>query len=197
MSGTQTDPYIDVHIRDAVESDAESLSSFAATMFRETYRPTASRTGLETYIARHFRADIQAAEIAAPDERTLVAERAGELVGYAQLRTGAAPECVHAGSGAAGAAIEIRRFYVASRWHGHGIAQRLMSACLQGGARGLPVWLGVFANNARAIAFYKKCGFRVAGDATFYMGETPEQDYVMVWNERWSARESSNVESRE
>jgi RimJ/RimL family protein N-acetyltransferase len=56
-----------------------------------------------------------------------------------------------------------------------------MTACLATHQDGRPVWLGVFAHNARAIAFYAKCGFRIAGDTTFYMGETPERDHVMVW----------------
>lgn len=169
-----------VRIRDAVTSDAHALSRFAATLFRETYRPTATAVDLEAYVATHFRPEVQAMEIAAPDGRTLIAEVDGELSGYAQLQTGSPPPIVQEPGGAPALAVEIRRFYVAPRWQGRGIAQQLMAACLETRQDGRPVWLGVFAHNTRAIAFYSKCGFRIVGDTTFYMGATPERDHVMV-----------------
>ena len=180
MNAMETGPRITACIRNAVETDAQALSAFAATVFRETYTPTAAAVDLEAHIARHFRPEVQAAEIVAPDGRTLVAEVNSELVGYAQLRAAPLPACVHVAQGTPRHAIEVRRFYVAPQWHGRGIAQQLMAACLDTRQDGLPFWLGVFAHNARAIGFYSKCGFRVAGDTTFYMGETPERDHVMV-----------------
>lgn len=180
MSGLDVDDAVTVRIRHAVAADAESLSAFAAEVFRDTYRATARPVDLESYIAAHFRADIQAAEIADPEERTLVAVLDREVVGYAQLHSGTAPPCTLGPSQAPHRALEIRRFYVAPRWRGRGIAQRLMAACVEGGPPGVPVWLGVFAHNARAIAFYTKSGFRVVGETVFHMGQTPERDYVMV-----------------
>jgi GNAT superfamily N-acetyltransferase len=182
MNAMEAGQRITARVRDAVEADAQALSAFAAALFRETYKPTAAAVDLEAYIARHFRPELQAAEIADSDGRTLIAEINSELVGYAQLQTGPAPACVQGAPGTQQCAIEVRRFYVAPRWHGRGIAQQLMTACLETRQDDLPVWLGVFTHNARAITFYSKCGFRVAGDTTFYMGETPERDHVMVWN---------------
>jgi len=176
----EVDNAVAVRIRQAVPADAERLSAFAAEVFRDTYRATARPEDLESYIAAHFRADIQAVEIADPDERALVAALRHDLVGYAQLRLGIGPPCLQDASDVSAGALEIRRFYVAPRWRGQGIAQRLMAACLDGRLSTLPVWLGVFQHNARAIAFYTKCGFRVAGETVFYMGPTPEKDYVMV-----------------
>lgn len=162
--------------------DAPRLSAFAAGIFRETYRATAAPVDLEAYIAEHFRPDLQAMEIDHQDQRALLAEIGGELVGYAQLQRGPSPACVQSLTDGSDLAVEIRRFYVAPRWHGQGVAQQLMAACLDTQERDLPVWLGVFTYNARAIAFYTKCGFRIAGQTTFYMGDTPERDHVMVWN---------------
>ncbi len=180
MDGRAIEQPSTVRVRDAVASDAQALSSFAAALFRETYRPTAAAVDLEAYVARHFRPEVQAMEIAAPDGRTLIAEVDGELGGYAQLQTGSPPPLVQGCGGAPGLAVEIRRFYVAPRWHGRGVAQQLMAACLETRQDGRPFWLGVFTHNARAIAFYSRCGFRIVGDTTFYMGATPERDHVMV-----------------
>jgi diamine N-acetyltransferase len=45
------------------------------------------------------------------------------------------------------------------------------------GARGL--WLGVNSQNARAIRFYEKSGFRRVGTKSFKLGSTVEHDFVM------------------
>jgi ribosomal protein S18 acetylase RimI-like enzyme len=45
------------------------------------------------------------------------------------------------------------------------------------GARGL--WLGVNSQNARAIRFYEKSGFRKVGTKSFRLGSTVEHDFVM------------------
>ena len=42
-----------------------------------------------------------------------------------------------------------------------------------------PFWLSVFSGNQRAIAFYQKCGFRIAGVRYFLVGADRQQDYLM------------------
>jgi diamine N-acetyltransferase len=77
---------------------------------------------------------------------------------------------------------EIQRLYVADQWHGKGIAQELMRACLEELMRhgSDAVWLGVWEHNPRAIAFYKKIGFVEAGDHIFPLGRDPQRDVIMV-----------------
>jgi diamine N-acetyltransferase len=171
----------ELRIRDADAADASELSAFAATLFRDAYTATTRSADLESYIAEHFRAEIQAAEIAAAECRTLLLELEGQLAGYAQMRRGRAPSCLVQAADAAIEAVEIRRFYVAPRWRGRGVARGLMAACLDAAPPGCRVWLGVFTHNARAIAFYTKCGFRVVGNTTFLMGDDPQRDHVMQW----------------
>jgi ribosomal protein S18 acetylase RimI-like enzyme len=132
-------------------------------------------------MAVHCRAsygeDLQAAEIANPNMVNLLAEHEQELIGFAQLRWGSAPEFVPGNS-----AGEIQRIYVANYWHGKGIAQALMSAALEElQARGSDVvWLGVWARNPRAVAFYRKIGFIERGEHIFPLGHEPQRDIVMV-----------------
>ena len=45
------------------------------------------------------------------------------------------------------------------------------------GARTL--WLGVWERNERAIAFYRKCGFRDAGTHVFTLGRDRQRDLVL------------------
>lgn len=47
-----------------------------------------------------------------------------------------------------------------------------------GGARTL--WLGVWEENPRGIAFYRKAGFREVGRFLFHVGDDPQRDLIMV-----------------
>ena len=42
------------------------------------------------------------------------------------------------------------------------------------------MWLGVNQENQRAQRFYAKSDFRVSGTKTFRLGDSVENDYVMV-----------------
>ena len=88
-----------------------------------------------------------------------------------------APSCV-----TARAPGEIQRLYVVKEWHGRGVAQALMDACIgEMKVRGTDiVWLGVWERNPRAIAFYRKFGFTETGDHVFPLGRDPQRDIVMV-----------------
>ena len=77
---------------------------------------------------------------------------------------------------------EIQRLYVARDYHGRGVAHDLMKACLDEMTRhgSDVVWLGVWERNPRAIAFYRKFGFKEAGHHVFAPGNDPQRDVVMV-----------------
>ncbi len=77
---------------------------------------------------------------------------------------------------------ELHRIYVASEWHGRGVAGDLMrqviAAAVESGAD--CVWLGVWEHNPRAIAFYRKFGFRVVGDHSFMLGNDRQRDLILA-----------------
>jgi ribosomal protein S18 acetylase RimI-like enzyme len=52
-----------------------------------------------------------------------------------------------------------------------------LDAAAAAGARGM--WLGVNSQNAKAIRFYEKSGFRKVGTKSFNLGTTVEHDFVM------------------
>ncbi len=172
-------------LRRAAPADAEALAAFAARLFRETYGPAGdpalgggSRlTDVDAYAGPHFGPDRQRGELADPALTTLVAEGpGGALAAYAQLR---APS-PHPDAGPA--AAELARFYVDRPWQGRGVAGAMMAAVVDAaGASGAPaLWLAVLQRNARAVAFYRRHGFRVAGTSTFRMGAEVQDDWIMV-----------------
>jgi ribosomal protein S18 acetylase RimI-like enzyme len=164
-------------IRRAERRDAKLLSRLAERTFRETFGAANTPEDMALHCRAAYSEVIQAAEIESPDMASLLCEHAGRLVGFAQLRWGKAPGCVPGD-----APGEVQRLYVASDYHGRGVAQALMTACLVE-MRNRPsdvVWLGVWERNPRAMRFYDKFGFVEVGDHIFLMGNDPQRDIVMA-----------------
>lgn len=76
---------------------------------------------------------------------------------------------------------ELSKCYVHPEHHGLGAAAELMEATLDraAGTGAAGVWLGVNSQNAKAIRFYEKNGFRKVGTKSFRLGEAVEHDFVM------------------
>jgi ribosomal protein S18 acetylase RimI-like enzyme len=163
-------------IRRAAQSDAGPLADLAARTFRVTFEASTSPEDMDAHLAGSYGPALQLAEIASPEITTLLAD-CGVLAAFAQLRCGPSPSCVTAAR-----PVEVWRFYVDQPWHGRGIAQRLMQAAIDEAALmgATAVWLGVWENNARAIAFYGKLGFVDVGSHEFLVGNDPQTDRVMV-----------------
>ncbi len=164
-------------IRQAHSGDAKTLSAVAEATFRASFDAMNTTEHMKLHCRSSYSEQIQAAEISNPEIVTLLGEHEGRLVGYAQLRWGEAPGCVSAKRPG-----EIQRLYVIEDWHGKGVAQELMNACIEEVKRrgSAAVWLGVWERNPRAISFYKKFGFVAVGEHTFPLGGDPQRDIVMV-----------------
>jgi GNAT superfamily N-acetyltransferase len=166
-------------IRRGVAADAPQLAAFAARTFAETFGADNNPDDLRLHLKSSFGLDQQTRELLDPNEITLLAYRDEVLVGFAQVRRNAPPPGV-----VLERPIELHRFYVDRPAHGKGVAQRLMRAARQAAAgfEGRQLWLGVWEKNPRAIAFYQKVGFVIAGSTIFIVGSDPQTDRVMVAN---------------
>ena len=167
-----------IRVRLAGAADAALLSRLGARLFAQAFGPQNRPEDLNAYLARAFHEPVQSRELADPAMRTWIAEDdEGTAVGYAQLRLAAAPP-VEAGP----APAELARIYTDARWHGRGVGVALLDACVTAArdAGASDLWLGVWQRNPRAIAFYEKHGFRVAGEQIFRVGSDDQRDWVMV-----------------
>ncbi|HKQ76463.1 MAG TPA: GNAT family N-acetyltransferase [Blastocatellia bacterium] len=163
-------------IRPASAADAEMLAELAWRTFHDAFASMNSPENLEVYMARNFTRQALSAQLADPRSTFLIAEIEATPVAFAKLYDSDVPECV-GGS----APVEIERFYVDRQFHGQGVAHTLMEACFdcarQSGHK--TVYLGVWENNHRAIAFYRKYGFEVVGSHVFQMGDEAQNDFLM------------------
>jgi len=171
-------PDVAVTLRRATPSDAPALSTLAARLFEQTYEAANRPDDMRDYLAAAFSADAQRNELAHAERVVWIAEDATAApIGYAALRRGSAA------SGVGGARpAEIERIYADRAWHGRGVGDTLMRACVEQ-ARAWScdvIWLGVWERNPRAIAFYGKNGFRVVGQQAFRLGRDVQNDIVMA-----------------
>ena len=168
---------LDLMLRPAAPEDAAALAAFAEHVFRDTFGPHNRPEDMDAYCSAAFSLAELQREIAAPYLHTVLGLAGGEIAGYAQLRTGPPPDCVTGPD-----PIELKRLYVARRWHGTSVAKTLMThaveLALQRGAQTL--YLSVWQHNHRAIAFYARHGFERVGAAPFQLGADIQLDPIMM-----------------
>ena len=159
-------------IRRATVDDAAALAEIAERTFRDTFTEHNTREDLEAYVASAYGEEKQRRELESGHVVLFVESEDGQPIAYAQMRRVQSPH----------GDVEVARFYVDKNHHGRGIAQQLMQAAYET-ARELgaaTLWLGVWERNARAIAFYVKCGYVDVGSQPFLVGSDLQTDRVMA-----------------
>lgn len=167
-------------IRLATPDDAPALAAAGSAFFRDTFGPANRPEDMEDYLAHAFTESRLRAELTEAGARVLIATGSdGAIVGYVHVRLGAAAAT---SSMPASRSAEIARLYADRRWHGRGLGAALMDAAVrmavQWGAEVL--WLGVWEQNPRAIAFYAKHGFVDVGEQEFLLGSDRQRDRIMA-----------------
>ena len=168
-------------IRTATADDAGSLAELAAVTFPLACPPGSDPKDIEAHLASTLSRDNFRAYLADPMVTVLVIDAGGELRGYSLLVARPAQDPDVASVLTELPCTELSKCYVhpdapRTRRRGrtdacqHRLGRRF-------GARGL--WLGVNSQNARAIRFYEKSGFRRVGTKSFKLGSTVEHDFVM------------------
>jgi len=168
-------------IRKAAADDAGRLAALAAVTFPLACPPGSPPADIAAHLAKTLSEPNFRAYLADPDVTVLVIDAGGELRGYSLLVARATRDPDVAAVLTELPCTELSKCYVHPDHHGLGAAAELMHASIAAatgaGARGL--WLGVNNQNARAIRFYEKSGFRQVGTKFFTLGNTVEHDFVM------------------
>jgi ribosomal protein S18 acetylase RimI-like enzyme len=164
-------------IRRGTVADAAELAELAARTFSEAFAESNTPEDLDAHLRATFGVAQQAAELADPDVCTLLALQEGRLVAYAQVRRKSAPDCV-----AIERPVELHRIYLLRSVHGTGLAARLLkeAGIAARELEGENLWLGVWEHNDRALAFYRKSGFKTVGNHVFVVGSDRQTDLVLV-----------------
>jgi ribosomal protein S18 acetylase RimI-like enzyme len=174
-------------IRRATSTDAAGLSAFAASVF-PLGCPETAPSDLAAYIAAELSPAAFRALLENPNVLVLLAETFAVQPAAAETKPIVAYMVVARSSShpllSAPVLAEFRKLYLDPAYHGSGLADELMqSAFAILHAEGLrPIWLSTFSGNSRAIAFYKKWGFRIVGTQEFVVGTDRQKDFLMLYD---------------
>jgi ribosomal protein S18 acetylase RimI-like enzyme len=168
-------------IRKATTDDAGPLADLAAVTFPLACPPSSSPEDIAAHLANTLSEDHFNGYLADPEITILVIDVDGGLRGYSLLVGRPAQDPDVTAALTLRPSTELSKCYVHPEHHGLGAAAELMHASIQAAtaADAAGIWLGVNSQNARAIRFYEKSGFRKVGSKSFRLGTTVEHDFVM------------------
>jgi len=168
-----------MEIRYGTTDDAEMLSELGARTFFDTFAKDNTPENMAAYLRQSFSPEIQFAELSAPENIFLIVEIENTPVGFAQIIMDSKEESLQGNR-----PLEIRRIYASQEYIGAGVGKLLMEGSLrEAKQRGCDcIWLGVWEKNPRAIAFYKKWGFREVGTQYLQLATIHNGTLSWSWN---------------
>ena len=145
---------MDPTIRRLDAAEASALAAFGEACFREAFREHFAPEAMDALCVQVFALPVMEGLI-----RT-GAWLAGDWQGYVALGETPCPF-----GGLAPPTAEVARLYVLRRWQRTGTADRLMARAAEEARerKHRSLWLQAFGGNPRALAFYRRWGFRDYG----------------------------------
>ncbi len=168
-----------VSIRQAGSGDIDKLQAISRQTFFETFSEGNSEENMNKYLGESFSTGKLAAELNDRNVSFYFAELEDRVIGYLKVNTGSSQTELKDEQ-----AVEIERIYVLKEYQGMKLGQLLYEKAeeiaRQAGAG--YIWLGVWEENPRAIAFYKKNGFVEFDRHIFRLGDDEQTDIMMRLN---------------
>ncbi len=165
-----------MNIRRATLSEVKELQQISRETFYDTFSAANSKEDMEKYLRERLSLEVLSAELENSNSEFYFAEQDNKIIGYLKVNFGDAQTEKQEAN-----ALEIERIYVLKDFHGKHVGQLLYQKAL-GIAKEKNVayvWLGVWEENHRAVAFYKKNGFTVFDKHTFTLGNDEQIDLMM------------------
>jgi diamine N-acetyltransferase len=157
-------------------NDVEKLQAISRITFSQTFMEYNTAEDMETYLSNSFSIEKLSAELNNPDTEFYFAQDQDIIVGYLKVNTGLAQT-----ENKDATAFEIERIYVDQAYLGKKIGQLLFEKAIElAKAKNKSyVWLGVWEENHRALAFYHKNGLVPFDKHIFKLGNDEQTDIMM------------------
>jgi ribosomal protein S18 acetylase RimI-like enzyme len=132
----------------------------------------------QQYLDKAFDPHKVAAEWSDPQNRFFWVKVNEELAGYCKLMLESGVQGLES---TGTQVLEIQRIYVVEAYQKLGLGKLMIQQALDiAQEKGYQwIWLGVWENNPKAIAWYTAQGFEQFGEHTFWMGDDPQRDLLM------------------
>lgn len=165
-------------IQKATIQDLQAYRKISIDTFIEAYADRNTTGDMEHYVNTYFTNEMITDELNDPTRTIFFTKDQIGISGYIKLAVKQIPLTVPIPD-----AIEISRIYIYKKHYGSGLANTLLDKAIEFAKshKKNGLYLAVWKNNERAIAFYKKCGFHICGETTFDWGTGKiDQDWWMV-----------------
>ncbi|MDN3427095.1 N-acetyltransferase [Microbacterium sp. APC 3898] len=158
-------------------NEIHELQAISIITFTETFKDQNSPEHLQAYLDKAYDLDKLEKELTTPFSHFYLMYVDQQVAGYLKLNTDAA-QTEPMGSDS----LEVERIYIKKAFQRHGLGKQLLNKAFEMAAEQdkKRIWLGVWEENANAIAFYRKKGFVQTGSHSFYMGDDEQVDLIMV-----------------
>lgn len=165
-----------IAIRKITHNDIKELQEIGRQTFFETFSAGNTEDNMKKYLDEGFSLEKLAAELNNPNTEFYFASLDNKVIGYLKLNFGRSQTELQDDK-----AVEIERIYVLKEFHGKKVGQMLYEQAMQIAQQKHAdyVWLGVWEENPRAIAFYKKNGFTAFDKHIFKLGDDEQTDIMM------------------
>jgi ribosomal protein S18 acetylase RimI-like enzyme len=153
-----------------------ALQTISRETFAQTFDAHNSPEDMQNYLNTSFATDKLKAELSNPESEFYFAKAGDTIIGYLKVNTGAAQSELKDSN-----AFEIERIYVDQAYLGKKIGQLLFNKAIDLAIlkKASYVWLGVWEENHRALAFYTKNGFVPFDKHLFKLGNDEQTDIMM------------------
>ena len=154
----------------------KELQQISKQTFIETFSEVNTPANMAKYLEEALSEEKLASELKDPNSLFYFAYDRNNVIGYLKVNTGSAQTELKNGM-----TLEIERIYVTKEFLGKKVGQLLYEKAIAV-AKELKadfVWLGVWEENPRAIAFYKKNGFVEFDKHIFKLGDDEQTDIMM------------------
>jgi ribosomal protein S18 acetylase RimI-like enzyme len=166
----------EVTIKKVILGDLAALQQISKTTFVQTFAEHNSEADMAAYLETSYSLEKLTNELNNPFSEFYFACIHEQVVGYLKINTGAA-QTEHKDL----TAFEIERIYVDAAYLGKRVGQILFEKAIElAKEKNVSyVWLGVWEENHRALAFYKKNGFVPFDKHIFKLGNDAQTDIMM------------------
>lgn len=163
-------------LRKVTVNDIDQLQKIGRQTFFETFAESNSEENMKEYLDNGFSAEKLHSELTNTNSEFYFALEEDTVIGYLKLNFGESQTELKDDK-----ALEIERIYVLKEFHGKKVGQLLYDKAIliATETKADYVWLGVWEENPRAIAFYKKNGFVEFDKHIFRLGNDEQTDIMM------------------
>ena len=157
-------------------AELAALRAISCSTFSQTFLEQNTAEDMEAYLTSSFSLEKLTQEITNPNSAFFFAKENEQVIGYLKVNTGDAQTELKDLN-----AFEIERIYVDKAYLGKKIGQLLFEKAIElaKSKNATYVWLGVWEENYRALAFYEKNGFVPFDKHVFMLGSDAQTDIMM------------------